>query len=814
MKQSNIVYGLIGLGAFAISSAVNAQQSATAADEILVTARRDVEVLREVPASISVLTEGALAATGVTNLAEITALTPGVTIVTGTTDAGDTQVNIRGINGARDAESNIALVVDGILKTNTAQLNQIQGDLTQVEVLKGPQGAYYGRNAAAGAIVMTTRKPGEELAVSALASYAGKYDNFRAETSISGPVTDTLGLVFFADYRDTDGFYANTGPTPISQGNSVDTFRGWNAGARAVYAPSDAIELDLKVRFGDIDASALSFNTTFNLPTFALGNPDFNEDVNKHKYDFIGNIVPESRQETREFSAKLTWELSFATLTTWYLHSEVDQDWLADSTSATFYRFETQPSCAATRTSLANSGYLLPSPQFLTATPFTSVFGTFGPTTCDGTQYQLRDQDDDSVELRLSSNGDGPFDWSGGVYYLNIDRENGVAIAEDQGVGGIWNLYNDPTTTNPTSLLFDDRFKTDVYAVFGSVGYDLNDEIALSAALRYDREERDVYSLVPNVLDPATGNPINPGLPATGTIPSKSQTYDKFEPKVSITYKPSDTLTLFANWGIGFKAGGFNNQGTEALIDANYNIPLGSNLLVLDDYREETSSAFEVGTKGLLLDGQLVIDVALYHTDVDDMQFFEFFAGPFGLLRTVSNIDDVKIQGIEVNANLKLNDNLSFFGGFNITDSEIEENASRPNTVGNESPYTADYTVNFGMQGITPINADLNATFRADWRVTGPTWFHTVQAQDIRTTFDLFFPGAGTANYTRTERDAFNVLNLRAGIESKHWSVTAFANNVLDEEWLAEVIPAPELGGAFVAPGSQREIGVELGIRF
>ena len=83
--------------------------------------------------------------------------------MTGTAEAGDTQINIRGINGARDAESSVALVADGILKTNTAQLNQDQGTLRQIEILKGPQGALYGRNAAAGAIVIQTLKPSDVL---------------------------------------------------------------------------------------------------------------------------------------------------------------------------------------------------------------------------------------------------------------------------------------------------------------------------------------------------------------------------------------------------------------------------------------------------------------------------------------------------------------------------------------------------------------------------------------------------------------------------------------------------------------------------
>ena len=124
-------------------------------DAIIVTARRQNERLIEVPASVSVMTADALAKTGVDNAEEFTQLTPGVTIVTGTAEAGDTQINIRGINGARDAESSVALVVDGILKTNSAQLNQNQGTLRQVEMLKGPQGAIYGRNAAAGAIVVS-----------------------------------------------------------------------------------------------------------------------------------------------------------------------------------------------------------------------------------------------------------------------------------------------------------------------------------------------------------------------------------------------------------------------------------------------------------------------------------------------------------------------------------------------------------------------------------------------------------------------------------------------------------------------------------
>ena len=114
----------IGLAIAAPASAQTAPAPADAAEEedntIFVTARRQNERLQDVPASVSVLTADALQKTGAENAEDFAQLTPGVTIVTGTAEAGDTQINIRGINGARDAESSVALVVDGILKTNTA----------------------------------------------------------------------------------------------------------------------------------------------------------------------------------------------------------------------------------------------------------------------------------------------------------------------------------------------------------------------------------------------------------------------------------------------------------------------------------------------------------------------------------------------------------------------------------------------------------------------------------------------------------------------------------------------------------------------
>jgi iron complex outermembrane recepter protein len=182
-----------------------AEEEARGGEDIIVTARRQEERLQDVPASVTVLTADVLAKTGAENAEDFAQLTAGVTIVTGTAEAGDTQINIRGINGARDAESSVALVVDGILKTNSAQLNQTQGTLRQIEILKGPQGAIYGRNAAAGAIIVQTLKPGDSLQAGIKASYANE-KTIETTGYVSTPVSENAGVVLSGYYRKTDGF--------------------------------------------------------------------------------------------------------------------------------------------------------------------------------------------------------------------------------------------------------------------------------------------------------------------------------------------------------------------------------------------------------------------------------------------------------------------------------------------------------------------------------------------------------------------------------------------------------------------------------
>ena len=178
----------------------------TITEVITVTARQAEEALRDVPGTVSVLTDSQIEAVGVRRAEDFVKLVPGVSMVNAA-EVADTQVNIRGINGSRDAENSFAFIVDGILMTNPAAFNREYANLRQIEVFKGPQGALYGRNAAAGAVIVSTSEPGDETSGEIRLSIAGDNTNTGSVT-VGGPLGDSSAKYqLHADWRESDGFY-------------------------------------------------------------------------------------------------------------------------------------------------------------------------------------------------------------------------------------------------------------------------------------------------------------------------------------------------------------------------------------------------------------------------------------------------------------------------------------------------------------------------------------------------------------------------------------------------------------------------------
>ncbi len=808
-------------------------------EEIVVTARQRSERLSDVPASITAFTKATIERSGIERAEDFIFQTPGVTMVN-TVEAGDASLSIRGLNGARDAETNFAFIIDGILYTNPSAFNREFTDLQQIEVLKGPQGALYGRSAASGAVIVTTGKPTNEPEASIEASYASHQSQLIKATASGALKQDELYARLSLDYRDTDGHLSNN----FTDADTVNDFNNYNIAGRLVWEPDAALSLDGKLRYGEVDAAAIAFNASLALPSFAqaFGNAAFFEDANEHEFVFSPNVDPGNEQESLEASIKMDYEMERATLTGWLLYSDVEQFFVADGTSGAFGFYFTDASCRSTTAALA--GFPVQSPNYIGATPElpVSLFPPYSPTTCDGYQYQERNQKDISIEMRLTSADDQRLRWNAGFYWLDLEREVGVAQLLDDGRTALPNSFVNPLT----DALVHDRFDTTVYSVFGAVNYDVTPEIEASLALRWDREEREATNLVPTpsqrtssrinycsnttyvppgvcTLDGVAlaGTPLNPAFItnfATGTVTDsiapRSKSFTQLQPKLSLTWDVDEDWTLFASWGIGFKSGGFNNIGSNATIQQFLVTPgatSGTDLVAPSDlFRKETSSAFELGFKAQLAQGRMNLNGAAFYTKVEDMQFFEFFVGPFGLLRVVENIDKASIWGLELGGSAQITEAFAISMGASLIEGEIDENRVRPNTVGNEIPSAPAFTFNAAGQYIQPLFDGIDFVGTLNYSLVGKTWFHTVQDNVVPAV--LF--GGPPADFSKTRRDAYGLLTLRAGLESDTWRVIAFVNNLTDEAFLEEVIPAPEFGGSFIHPGTDRIYGIELGYSF
>jgi len=822
------------------AQSTHAQQSQSITlEEVVVTARKRDESLQEVPIAISAIDESTIARAGVERAADYIGLIPNVTIVD-TANVGDTQVSIRGIVSTRDAESTFAYVVDGVLSTNPNSFNEELFDVQQIEVLKGPQGALYGRNAVAGAILVTTKKPTDEFEAE-VGGGVGNNSSYKANAMISGPIIEnTLAARIAISTRETDGFYDNTF---TGQDDVIDFLEDTSVRGRAIWSVSDDLEIDMRAGYSEVKGGAINFNAAFAIPLFVdvLGSESYFADPNDLDFNFTFNTPGENEQETFDFAVKADWQLDFANLIASFAYNDLEEYLLSDGVSATFYGYELTNGCQTDRATLNSFTrtdlFGDPLDPFLVLPPgadFQGIYGPYTATSCDGYQYQERNQEDMSIDVRLVSDSDSAINWIAGLYCAEIEREVVVAYGADTGVGRFERApYVPASGPNPTDLLFWDEFDTTVYSAYGQLEFDLTETLELSLAARYDKEEREVSNQVPNVsnsglninlLDPATGAPlpINPAYQSNPNgIPSRDRDFDQFQPKVTLNWAASDEVNVYASYGIGFRSGGFNSIGTADTLNFWFNAGYGgpgeavnAQLLVADDYDKEVSTSYELGMKSELLDGRVRLNAAIFRTEVEDNQFFEFFAGPFGLLRTVTTIDELYTQGFEADILVAVTDGLTVFGGIGVLDSEIEKNKNRPLSEGNDVPQAPDLTGNLGAQWVMPVMSGVDLVARVDYQYVGEMHFHTLQGEQTPTIWNAFFAPGFNADFSKSSRDAYGTVDARIGLEADGWSLTAWGRNLTDEEYLQEVIPAPEFGGTFNHPSALRSYGVEARMRF
>lgn len=728
-------------------------------EEIVISARKRDEAYVDVPVAVTVFTENEVEAAGIETPADFIALTPNVTLVQ-VQNAGNSFVTARGISQNRNTEMSVAVLMDGVLMVNPAQFNQELFDIQQIEVLKGPQGALYGRNAIGGAITITTREPSDFTEGAVRVGYDSG-DGYRAQGYISGPLGDSGNLKYRAavSRKEVDGYLDNP-----YLGEKADPYEDTSARLRFLWDPSDTFRADLRFYVSQLDTQALYYNIRESAPApfpdapaaFGRGNGHPNS-VNDTSLPIRVNNPGVNERDLSNISLKMDWEFDNGTLT-----AITSYDTLEELLTGDAWDF-------------------LPTDEAIIPVAFGFP---------DQNQSQYLDVEAVSQEIRFTSPSENRFRWIAGAYAVQTDRFISTGNMVDTG-NGVFPVYRQPRGNfpfdfatdplNPQVTFLADSQDNFAWAVFGEMAYDVTDATELAFSLRYDDDERDNTTLTPTAFLPNVE-----GFPEGFTGEVRTQSWDEWQPKLTWRYKATDTLSYYASLSRGFRSGGFNQTGVGAVAFAN------GFLGVNDTFDAEVVDTIEAGVKGQFMDGRVRANFTVYKSEAEGTYFFIFLAA--NSTQNLGNFNEVEYQGFEFDMAARVNDYLNFNFGYGYTDSEITDSET-PRDIGDRAPNVSKYTLNAGFdyhQPITSFGQGLEAFVRVDYQILGDTAFFD-NNQD------------GTNN-----RDDVHLVDFRFGIElPDDWSVTAWGKNALDEEYNTEYST-----GGFVFKALPARYGLDFVKRF
>ena len=751
LLRTTLATTALGIGGMLTVSTASAQETNSGTTEnmsddniIVVTARGRNETLLDVPISETVFDAQAIADANIQRVDDFIALTTGVTF-SNSQDAGTNFISVRGLSQTRNGEPPVAVVVDDVLQVNARSFDQPLFDLESVEVLRGPQGALYGRNATGGAILINTKMPTDAFG-GYVNLHAGTDDEYGAELSLTGPIVEDKVLFrLSAKYVDRGGYFDN-----VFLGKKADYLEDIALRGHLRILPSDTVTIDLRGSLVRTDAGSLNFTYQPAIIDRASGLPtafDFTiNDANLVTRDFYANNLGLDDRDIDQLSLRVNFDLGFADLKFVSAYDKITQSTASDQF----------PYSAASQ--------ITPSPAF----PF-----------FDGTQSQFFDIETFSQEVRLTSKSDTAFRWMVGGYYLDTSRFVSSAIMNDL-EQGIIRIRREPVLnpSNPlTSFIADDN-NNKAWAMFFNAAYDISDRLELSVAGRYDHDKR-VQTVDPGqgLYDGAGNFTTAIGQPGA----TNRASFDLFQPKVTLRYQPSDTATLYASWGKGFRSGQFNQNGVGA-------IAAGAGVNgVSDVLDQEETETMEAGFRAKL-GGRSSISGAIYKTDLSNAPYFVFIGAVSA--QVLVPIDKIDIFGVEFEGSAELADGLTAYLGFSITDSKIKQYNVNPALVGNKAPYIANNTINAGIQYRTDISSSLGFFIRGDFENRGRQFWDPENS---------------------TARSAIQLVNGRVGIEDLdgRWSFTISGSNIFDEVYNSELVT-----GGFAHAGQPDAFRADLRFNF
>jgi iron complex outermembrane receptor protein len=408
-----------------------------ALEEIVVSARKRDENLQDLPDSITVFSSQTIEDARITEIADFAELTPNLDVF-GNFRPNLAFVSVRGLITPQVGEPPLAFVVDGVTVPNLEFINQGLHDIERIEVLRGPQGALYGKNAIGGAINIVTKQPSDETEGSLQATFA-EGDDMRLAANISGAlVEDAVYYRLSGFYRDSDGLiddkFLNEGVDYIDQTVMQGMLR---------FQISDQTTLDLRGSYSDGD---------YGVGYYTVVTPETQEDFS---IEPAHNVYPEDENSLTAFSIKLEHDTDYGLWSVVAGYNKSDDDNFLD---ADFTPLPADP-----------DNFFFPAAQ-----------------------RNVVEDEATSMEVRFVSPGDEKLRWLVGGFYQQRDRTSLFSFYDDL----IGDQRREREDFTDADLLFaiNDEQESEAWAAFGQLNYDLSDTLELTAALRYDEETRESFT--------------------------------------------------------------------------------------------------------------------------------------------------------------------------------------------------------------------------------------------------------------------------------------------------------------------------------
>ena len=730
-----------------------AEDSATGADdlslgEMVVTTRKREETLQEVPIAITAFSAELIKDADLQNIEDIAMMTPGFTFTQLFGNVGNPV--IRGMS-TTIGEPNVGFFIDGVYQESRGAMEAMFGDeLERIEVAKGPQSALYGRNTFAGAINYVTKKPGNdgEGTLEATLGNKGRKD---VRVSYSGAITeDTLFYRVGAMHSGFDGFYTNE-----KTGGDLDDKQSNIYSMSLLAIPTDNLEMTFRVNVentndGDDAVQFIENNTNGPLP---ITHPLFNALLTNFAYPlqqqlYTGDVPSltkgfavtpgHNERDNVNTSFRLDWDLDTVTLTsiTGYNNLKLDE--------------------------ARDTDYSVADVQYSTT---------------------KTDQDEFSQEFRLTSI-DQPIRWMAGLYFYDMDKKQKI-----NHIGGTlpqpfatFSGFLPPGTFPALSSSSVSDENTRNWAGFGSLGFDLTDQLALTLSGRYSYERKQAKVI-------AGANSFN-----------ESRSFNNFTPKIALDYQISDDAMVYASVAKAVKAGGFNTPVSAAGTEA----PKPSERA----YDEERSMNYEIGVKSAWLDNRVTTNLAVFYIKWKD-QIVRALGGASGRAILNQNAGESSSRGFEFELAVKPAKNWDIAAGLAYTDAHYDKYTFpalslfgfNPKLDGNDMQFVSKWTANTSVQYVQPSAFD-----NFDWKTRLDVMYQSEQAVQAVDNIGVL--------PDRT------IVNLRSGLENNNYKVTFWVNNLFDnDESIGGVTlpnpanPAVGFQGLIQGP-KERTYGITASVKF